>query len=67
LVLPGDVARLNAALDRLMGDAALRRNLPLWQWRSAFSAGLHADGLSLWQREVLCNELRWFVYNPSGS
>ena len=32
--------------------------------RSPFSAGLHADGLSLWQREALCNELRWFFYNP---
>jgi glycosyltransferase involved in cell wall biosynthesis len=32
--------------------------------RSPFSAGLHADGLSLWKREILCNELRWFFYNP---
>ncbi len=32
--------------------------------RSPFSAGLYADGLSLWQREILCNELRWFGYNP---
>ena len=35
--------------------------------RSPFSAGLHADGLSLWQREILCNELRWFFTIPSGS
>ncbi len=32
--------------------------------RSSNRAEVHADGLSLWQREILCNELRWFFYNP---
>lgn len=30
LVLPGDVARVNAALNRLMGDAALRVQFAGW-------------------------------------
>jgi hypothetical protein len=127
-VLPDDAPRLNAALDRLMGDAALSicrsgsggsgmvfngtncrivgrtlRGCPNMSasvqnrgtkirfpsdrciatiavcderaWprprgdslvrdcnqigRSPFSAGLHADGLSLWQRQIICNEMRW--------
>lgn len=32
--------------------------------RTASSHNVHADGHALWTREVLCNEWRWFYYNP---
>jgi glycosyltransferase involved in cell wall biosynthesis len=28
------------------------------------AAGKNADGLALWPREELCNNLQWFCYNP---
>lgn len=32
--------------------------------RARRSARSNADGLALWQRETLCNELRWFFFKP---
>ena len=37
---------------------------PISILRSAGGAEQNSDGMSLLDREILCNELRWFCYNP---
>ena len=57
------LARLGQ-FDVVYSWGVLHHTGAMWQALENVARLVVGGGLSLWQREILCNELRWFFYNP---